>query len=311
MIGDCAMGDISLVAGAGGFIGQHLCRFLAELGMDVIGLDHRPFDMKYGLLKIVDLTNCELVIENLKGINPKWVFNLTGEIDHSLEWPTQRNIIDQHWLSVLNLVEALSKTHPESFVNIGSSDEYGDQPAPQSEDLRERPIAPYSAAKVAATHYLQMLYRRTGFPAIIARFFLVYGPGQGIERLIPWACTTLLQGKKIPTTPGLQKRDFLYVQDAVEGLVALASNPQANGKVFNVASGNPVTIKDVLEMLNKIIDKGGEIEFGARPMRQGEIMELYANTNRIQQVTGWKQKIPLQEGLNRTVIFMRDLGGIQ
>ncbi len=272
--------------------------------MDVLGLDCRPFASPRVQCKVLDLTARRAVLDALKGVHPRWVFNLTGVIDHTIRWPDQRAIMDQHLLSVLNLVEALDEHPPAAFVNIGSSDEYGDGPVPQSEDLRERPIAPYSAAKVAATHYLQMWHRRTGFPAVVARFFLVYGPGQDTRRLIPWACTTLLQGETMEATEGLQKRDFLYVQDAVEALVTLAATPAARGGVFNVASGQPVTVRQVLETIQCLVGRGS-IHFGAHPMRSGEIMELYADVSRIRQVTGWRPRVELEDGLRRTVDFYR------
>jgi len=296
------MGDVVVVAGAGGFIGQHLSQALAEQGLEVIGLDAKPAVVPNGYCKQVDLTEREAVIAALRSVRPRWVFNLTGVIDHTIRWPEQRTVMEQHWLSVINLVEALQDQPPEAFVNVGSSDEYGDQPSPQHEGLREMPVAPYSAAKVAATHYLQMWHRRTGFPAIIARFFLVYGPGQGVERLIPWACVTLARGETMPATEGLQQRDFLYVEDAVRGLIALASTPTTRGEIFNVASGCPMTVRAVLETIENLIGRG-KLEFGARPMRPGEIMALYADVSKIQRFTGWQSAVELSEGLRRTIDF--------
>jgi nucleoside-diphosphate-sugar epimerase len=105
-------------------------------------------------------------------------------------------------------------------------------------------------------------------------------------------------------TPGSQKRDFLHIRDAVEGLVALASTPAARGEVFNVGSGQPVTIRRVLEMIHGLVGKG-RIDFGARPMRAGEIMELYADVTHIRSVTGWEPRISLEDGLAETVAYYR------
>lgn len=300
------MADLVVVAGAAGFIGRHLVDYLSSMGKDVIGLDRGPATPSCSRYHTVDLTDRQAVLSTLQGLQPRWVFNLTGTIDHTISWPDQRNIINQHLLSVLNLVEVFHADPPEAFVNIGSSDEYGNQPAPQRESFRESPIAPYSAAKVAATHYLQMLYRRTGFPAVVARFFLVYGPAQDPQRLIPWTCTTLLRGETMETTEGRQKRDFLFVQDAVEALVALAATPETKGQVFNVASGTAVSVRDVLETIQAIVGSGC-LKLGARPMREGETMELFADVSSVRRVCGWSPRFDLPNGLRHTVEFYRAL----
>lgn len=298
------MADLAIVGGGAGFIGRHLVRHLASIGLDVLVLDRCPIDLPDVQSRVLDLTDRQAVLDALRGLRPHWIFNLTGIIDHTIQWPDQREIINQNLLSVLNLLEALDEHPPAAFVNVGSSDEYGDNPAPQHESLRERSIAPYSAAKSMATHYLQMWHRRTGFPAVVARFFLIYGPEQDMRRLIPWACMTLLRGETMPASEGLQKRDFLYVQDAVEGLVKLAETPAAQGQVFNVASGEPVAVREVLETIHEVVGRGS-VDFGARPMRDGEIMELYADISRVKQVVGWQPTTDLREGLARTVTYYR------
>jgi len=296
------MDNLAIVAGAAGFIGKHLASHLLELGMDVTTFDRVPVEIPGVITRVLDLTDRRSVLDALNGMEPRWVFNLTGQINHTIDWPNQRELMNQHWLSMLNLVEAVDKQRPEAFVNIGSSDEYGSQTAPQCEDVRERPIAPYSAAKVSATHYLQMWHRCIGFPAIVARFFLVYGPGQDTRRLIPWACTTLIRGEIMPASPGLQKRDFLFVADAVQALAMLADTPAAHGGVFNVASGTPISVREVLEIIQVIVGHGN-VDFGAYPMRNGEVMELYADISRITQMTGWQPRFNLKAGLEATVAF--------
>jgi len=301
--------DMAIVAGAGGFIGRHLVRYLLDMKMEVIGLGRHPVATELirpnEHYEIVDLTDHQAVLGLLNGVRARWVFNLTGIVDHTVFWPEQREIIDQHLLSVLNLVEAFHDHPPETFVNVGSSDEYGDRPAPQREEMRESPIAPYSAAKTAATHYLQMLHRRIGFPAVVARFFLVYGPGQDTERLIPQACVRLLRGETMEASSGRQKRDFLFIDDAITALIALASRKAARGEVFNVASGEGVAVRRVLEIVQSLV-KCGVVDFGARSMRAGEIMDLHADIARIKRFTQWAPRVDLIDGLRRTVDFYRE-----
>ena len=88
-----------------------------------------------------------------------YVVNLGGYINHQLFKDGGRNLIDTHFITIQNLVEVLPRNKLKRFVQIGSSDEYGNAPAPQNEKMREQPISPYSLAKVASTHFLQMLHK--------------------------------------------------------------------------------------------------------------------------------------------------------
>ena len=113
-----------------------------------------------------------------------------------------------------NLIEALGQSPLRGFVQVGSSDEYGNVPAPQREDMREAPFSPYSAAKAGASHFVQALARTEGFPGSVVRFFLVYGPGQDQRRFLPQIIRGALADAAFPTSLGGQLRDFLYIDDA-------------------------------------------------------------------------------------------------
>jgi nucleoside-diphosphate-sugar epimerase len=252
----------------------------------------------------VDLRDRAEVISALDGKQFHWIFNLAGDIDHTIEWERQREIIEQHYMGVVNLVEATWHNRPRKFISIGSADEYGEAEGRLAEDLREGSIAPYSAAKAAATHYLEMLIRRERYPACVARFFLVYGPGQSSNRLIPAACETLLKGGDFETTEGRQLRDFLYVDDAVSGLLSLAQAPGSARGTFNIASGEGVPVRRVLVALQRLIPTGRVI-FGARPAREGEPSAQFADVSKIRRETGWSPRFTLAEGLKRTASHFR------
>jgi nucleoside-diphosphate-sugar epimerase len=96
-------------------------------------------------------------------------------------------------------------------------------------------------------------------------------------------------------------RDFLYIDDAIDGLIAVAGAPAARGLVLNVASGEPRTVRSVLSELRGVIGRGS-IDFGARPRREGEPPALVADTRRIRSVTSWRPALTLTEGLRRTAV---------
>jgi nucleoside-diphosphate-sugar epimerase len=203
----------------------------------------------------------------------------------------------------MNLLDALVKDDLKGFVQVGSSDEYGPLQAPQNERLRESSISPYSFAKVAASHFIQMLNRTENFPGVVARFFLIYGPGQDDKRFLPQIIKACLKGEEFKTSEGKQLRDFCYVDDVVDALVQLALSDTAKGKVFNVASGEPVTIREMVEKIINIVGKGTPL-WGAFPYRKGENMQLYADVSLIKKL-GWQPKVCLEEGLARTIKYYK------
>jgi nucleoside-diphosphate-sugar epimerase len=201
---------------------------------------------------------------------------------------------------VQNLLQLLDWSKLKRFVQVGSSDEYGNHPPPQHEKMRELPISPYSLGKVASTQFLQMLHRTQDFPAVIVRLFLTYGPGQDNKRFFPATIQGCLSGDPFPTTAGEQLRDFCYVDDIAEGILATLTNEQVNGEIINLASGNPVTIRDATELIQKTLGRGAP-EFGKIPYRVGENMALYADVYKAKRILDWKPLVTFEEGVERTI----------
>ena len=143
----------------------------------------------------------------------------------------------------------------------------------QHEGLREEPISPYSLGKVASTHFLQMLFRTEEFPMVILRLFLTYGPGQEDRRFLPQIIKGCLSDAEFPTSEGQQLRDFCYVRDTVRAIMMALVSEDAKGQVFNVASGESVTIRSMVDEVCRIVGMGRP-QFGEVPYRPDENMAL-------------------------------------
>ncbi len=298
------MGE-ALVTGGGGFIGAHLTRRLVESGETVTvisaGSDRLRSEMPASVKKIrLDLRDRTAVADALNGKAFSSVFNLAGYIDHTPFFKGGRAVLQQHFDAVENLLEALDRHALKSFVQVGSSDEYGNAPSPQREDLREDPIAPYSLGKVAASHLIQTLAKTESFPGVVVRLFLAYGPGQDDRRFIPQIIKGCLARKKFDTSEGRQLRDFCFIDDIVDGLILASQRKEAIGHIINLASGQPVAVKHVVE---KIVEQcgGGQPVFGAVAYRPGENMSLYADVAKAKQLLGWSSRTDLATGLAHTV----------
>jgi nucleoside-diphosphate-sugar epimerase len=297
-----------LVLGGTGFIGHHLVREAMLKGWDVSSVSlHQPNKQRrvegVHYLKM-DLTN---LAEVRAGLNIKfdYVVNLGGYIDHTLFNKGGRRIIEAHFNALQNIVEFLPRENLKRFVHIGSSDEYGNLSAPQREDSRESPISPYSLGKLAGTHFLQMLHKTENFPSTILRLFLTYGPGQDDKRFLTQIIKGCLKGSTFPASEGKQLRDFCFVEDTVKAIFLALRSDRANGEIFNVGSGIPLTIKSLINSIRLIIGKG-QPQFGLIPYRTGENMALFANTAKIRDILGWVPNVSLEDGLRLTIDSIRE-----
>ena len=248
-----------------------------------------------------DIRNREEVISTLIGHHFDYVVNLSGYINHASIFNGGNGVIETHFTGLVNLLSALDVSGLKRFVQIGSSDEYGLQPAPQSEDMREMPIGPYSVAKVAATHLMQMLHRTQGFPVIILRLFLVYGEGQDNGRFLPQVINGCLEARQFAVSEGSQLRDFCHVDDICRGIMT-SLTADAEGEVINLASGTPVSLRAVIETVRRLIGKG-EPDFDQIKIRPSENMALYAEVEKANRLLGWNSRIGLNDGLKRTITF--------
>ena len=292
-----------LVIGGTGFIGYHLLKSVQQKGWQMTSVSLNPpteerFVDCVRYLRF-DMTDQTLVKKNLSD-DFDYVVNLGGYINHQLFLNGGRSLIETHFTALQNLLEVIPRGKLKRFVQIGSSDEYGNASAPQHETLREQPISPYSLAKVASTHFLQMLHLTENFPAVTLRLFLTYGPGQDTGRFLPQIIRGCLDDATFPTSAGEQLRDFCYVGDTVRAILQSLVVPEAVGEIINVASGEPISIRT---MIDKVCDftSSGKPQYGEVPYRASENMALYANIRKYEKYLQCKATTSLNEGLKKTI----------
>lgn len=298
-----------LVVGGSGFIGSHLIRHARRKNWKTSSLSlHLPSgDNKVNGTEYIvgDITDKDQLINILKDREFEYVVNVSGYIDHALVCDGGSRVIEAHSYGLQNLITAISREKLKRFVQIGSSDEYGNCPAPQMESSREQPISPYAFAKVAATQFVQMLHRTERFPGTLIRLFLTYGPGQGSERFIPQIIRGCLEGRRFPTSGGNQIRDFCYVDDVVSAIFSALTASNSVGEVINIASGQPIKIKAVIKLIQQIIGKGSPA-FGEIPYRPDESMNLYADIGRARGLLNWAPTVSLESGLIETIKWIEN-----
>ncbi len=298
-----------LVVGGTGFIGINLIKKLLKIGSKVtcLYLKKKNIKLKHKNLKYIDCDYTKFNILKKKINKPfEYVVNLGGYINHSKFFDKGRSVIDDHFLSTMNLIKSLKRKNLKRYVHIGTCDEYGANISPIKENNKEDPITSYALGKLASINLLIMLNKTENFPATALRLFLVYGPGQKYDRLIPQVINGCLIKKSFPVSKGIQIRDFCYVDDVVNAIVLTLIKKNAIGEIFNVGSGKPISVKFLINKISKII-KQGKPQFNKIPFRKNENLKLYPSINKISKILGWKPKTNLDQGLVKTINYYKTI----
>tara|TARA_B100000700_G_scaffold178585_1_gene197241 strand:- start:2423 stop:3313 length:891 start_codon:yes stop_codon:yes gene_type:complete len=287
-----------LVAGGTGFLGINLIKVLVKNKYQVTSLSSKKIN-KTKKIKKVRYIHCD--ISNYKKLKKKInnnfniVINLSGNIDHNNKKQTRKT----HFKGTKNLINIINKSNLKIFIQIGSCLEYGRLPSPQQEIKNPKPISYYGKAKYEASKFLIKSNIKN---YIILRLYQVYGPYQKKDRLIPQVIDSCLKNKKFSCSEGYQLRDFIYVNDFVQLIIKILGFNKFSSGVYNIGSGNPISVKKIINMIVKKIKKG-KPEFGKIEMRKDEIVNLYPKLKKVRKELKWKSKISLSEGLKKTINF--------
>jgi len=296
-----------LIIGGSGYLGQELIEHCFSKNFNIVSIgksESHIVSKKFHYISC-NIMNLNELRSHLQNYCFDYVVNLGGYVDHSAYFNNGLETFNTHFIGLKNIIESIDRRNLKRFIQIGSSDEYGISEYPQKESQREAPSSAYSASKVLATHYLQMLYREINFPAVILRPFLIYGPRQSNNRLIPQVINACLKGDSINLSPGEQVRDFCHVDDFINIIFKCFENEKVNGEIFNVGSGQAIKIKEVALRIRSIIGKG-ELNFGAYKYRNHESMFLVADISKSKEILNWLPKVSLKKGLSETINWFKD-----
>ncbi len=207
----------------------------------------------------------------------------------------------------LNVLLTARDAKLRRLVYAASSSAYGDAVADyKRESLPPQPISPYAAAKLAGEYYCQVFARTYGLETISLRYFNVFGPRQDphseYAAVIPRFIVTMLAGERpIIYGDGHQSRDFTYVDNVVAGNCAAAQAPGISGQTFNIATGQRVTVLELVDKLNEIL--GSQLQPIHSDIRPGDIRHSQADTQEAEQRLGYRAGVGILEGLERTVAW--------
>lgn len=300
-----------LITGGSGFIGANLTRRVLRDGHDV-HLLLRPAYQPWRLedvardvqLHHADLLDREAVRAAVRLIRPEWVFHLAAFGAYSSQQGMEP-IVSTNLLGCVSLLDACSEAGVELFLNAGSSSEYGIKDhAPDEEEALE-PNSHYAIAKAAATHYCRLTARRSDLNAVTVRLYSVYGPWEDPNRLIPTLIVQGLRGKLPPLVSPKIARDFVYVDDAIDAMLGIASTAVPRGSVYNVCSGRQTNLHEVVGIARRLMDIRAEPVWASMPERQWDTDVWVGSGARLEREVGWRASTGFEVGFQQTINWFR------
>jgi nucleoside-diphosphate-sugar epimerase len=308
-----------VVLGATGFIGRWVARALTEHGADLV-LAHRgatsaaAIFARFGVRGAVARLDAPAALEEmLREVRPAVVFDLAG---YGID-PAQSDARIAHAVNAelpRRLVRALAEARDpgwphRALVHAGSALEYGDAGGTLAEDGPARPTTTYGRTKLAGTEVLAREARAVGVPALTARLFTVYGPGERPDRLLPALLAARATGAPVALTEGRQRRDFTYVADVAEGMLRLALSAGPPGEVVNLATGRLTAVRDFAATAQRLLGLAPErLRFGVLPVRAGEMRHDPIDLRRLRARTGWVPPTDVAAGIAATLRFDAEHG---
>jgi dTDP-glucose 4,6-dehydratase len=209
----------------------------------------------------------------------------------------------------LNILNAARANGPRRVVVTSTSECYGTaRYAPIDEQHPLQGQSPYSATKIGADKLAESFHLSFGVPVATIRPFNTYGPRQSARAVIPSVIAQALAGGAVKVGSLTPLRDFNYVSDTVSGFLRVAESDAATGEVINIGSGREVSIGDIVDRVKTLVGRDFAVETEDARVRpeQSEVMRLLCDRSKAERLLGWTPQVSLEEGLGRTVDYIRD-----
>jgi nucleoside-diphosphate-sugar epimerase len=303
-----------LVTGGAGFIGSNLVRALLERGDDVRVLDNFSTGNRTNLdgvdVEIVEgeLRSYERVHNAVRKTEVVYHLGALGSVPRSVQDPLTSSAVNIE--GTLNVLLAARDEGVQRVVFSSSTSVYGSSPQlPTPEDNPPDPISPYGVAKLAAERYCISFSRvYDSLESVVLRYFNVFGPRQSplsqYAAAIPRFITAIDAGRPIDVYgDGEQSRDFTYVGNVIDATIRAGEAAGASGEIFNIAAGSPVSVNRVADTIGEILGKPVEKQY--LPARAADIRDSWADLSKAERLLGYRPQIALEDGLRRTVDFLR------
>lgn len=306
-----------VVTGAAGFIGSHLVERLVTEGASVKALVHYNALGSNGWLDATDVRDhVEIVAgditdrDSLNSVvrDASIIFHLAALIAIPYSYRAPASYVNTNISGTLNVLQAGLEAGIDRLIHTSTSEVYGSAcytPIDENHPLQGQ--SPYSATKISADKLVEAFHCSYELPTITIRPFNTYGPRQSARAVIPTIINQCLRGRHVNLGELHPTRDLNYVDNTVDGFVSAAECEGCVGKTFNLGSGVEIAIGDLARKIGKLMSVDVVIDSEQQRIRpkQSEVNRLLADNTLAADVLGWAPRVGLEEGLQRTIEWMR------
>jgi NAD dependent epimerase/dehydratase len=309
-----------LVTGAGGFIGSHLVEALLEKSADVRAFVKYNGRGDWGMISDLHKEtqkNIEVISGNIcdpffvrKAVQGcDYVFHLAALIGIPYSYVAPNDYVSVNVQGTVNVLQACRDERTTRLIHTSTSETYGTaQYVPIDEKHPLQGQSPYSASKIGADKIVESYHNSFELPVVTVRPFNTFGPRQSARAFIPTVISQALMGDKLVLGSLEPVRDLTFVKDTAEGFIKVGLCDKVLGKAVNLGVGSGNTIKEVVEVILKIVGKEGmSIEQDPSRIRpaKSEVMRLISNNAVAREICGWQPRYSLEDGLVETVEWIK------
>jgi len=312
-----------LVTGGLGFVGSCVVLALVKKGAHVTIVDNMSSMQGGNLFNIhsvekkvqinyTDIRDIYAIEQLVKGKD--YIFHLARQTDHIISQKDPFLDIDINVKGTAILLEACRKYNPTvRLINVGTRGQYGTAISlPVAEDAPTNPKGIYELTNLTAEKLVKIYHENHGIRSMMLRLTNIYGPRGQMKTnhygVVNWFIRQAIDGEKIAVFgDGLMKRDFLYIDDAVDAMLRCATSERCYGEILNVGIDKPDTFLHLVQTICKCVGKRASYHFTpfSQERKRQEPGDFASDITKIKKLTGWKPKTSLQTGIAKTIAYYR------
>jgi len=300
----------ALVTGGNGFIGSHIVNKLVKSGCTVNVMIRDSSDTwrleevkdSINLIRL-DIRDSDILRKHMARIKPDYIFHMAayGVDSRQKDYITaaETNII-----GTLNIVNAAAKVGCMKLINTGTSMQYGNKSYPISEEDYYEPTNIYGSTKGATTIIAHQNARANNLDIATIIPFGVFGEKEGSHKFFPYVILSAIEEKTVGLSPCEQYRDYCYIENIIDGFMMAAAS-ELKDEIYNIGSGRAFKLKYYVESIISRFGTAEKVIYGAVDYRKNDLWNPQPDLTKISTLLGWKPKVSLEEGIDRTIEWFR------
>lgn len=290
-----------VVSGSGGFLGKAFVALCIKNKYPVLLLKKMEAGMTRSENQVLFQNSLleTAVIKELENFGPTVFINFAWKGVNA-----SARSDDQYKYNInltLESIELAGIAGCKKWIGMGSQAEYGLKSRRINEMDTCNPISNYGKAKLALSIAAPGMCESLEIECAWLRIFSVYGENDHPNALIPMLISKMLKHEPIDLTECSQTWDYLYVEDAIEAMHELLLDFKSG--IYNLASGEEVILKEVVELVKNVTESKSEINYGAKPLNENSVRFLSADISKINKQTNWKPRFSLEDGIKKTILL--------